>query len=500
MLVQAKSKTPGADVAYGDETERELQRDESSPIRLFVLALVVGGAYYVGALLGFALTFPDDAVSTLWPPNAILLSALLLTPSRTWWVILLAALPAHFAVQLQTNVPVLMIFCWFVSNSAEAVISAVCLRYLIDGSLRFDSFHHVALFTTFAVFFSPFVTSFLDAGFVVLNQWRQVDFWETWKMRFHANVVATLTLVPTIVLWARNGVASLWRAPLLRRVEGCLLFLGLLAASFLVFGRQSVGVEPNTLPALVYLPLPFLLWAAVRFGPLGSSTCVLIFVLVSIWETVDGCGPFISGSPAENVLFLHLFLIVVALPLIFLAALLDERRRAEQTRAEAAAIVESFNDAIIGCNLNGTITTWNRGADKLYGYFAEETVGHSLAMLVPPDQGEFVTQVMEKIKRGASTQSFEGVRIAKGGRSVHVSVTVSPVLDAGGKITGVSSITRDVTEHKLAETRRRAQFAITQVLSESGSIADAAPRILRAICECLDLKLGELWRVDGKSD
>src|SRR4030095_1784211 len=213
----------------------ETNCDDNSPLRLLLLGLVVGAAYYLGALIGFALTFPDNAVSTLCPPNAILLASLLLTPTRTWWVVLLGVFPAHFAVQLQTGVPLLMILCWFISNSAEALIGAFCVQYFIRGPLKFNSFHHVSIFTTFAVLFSPFVTSFLDAGFVVLNQWRQDDFWEIWIMRFPGNVLAALTLVPAVVLWIRNGVAGLRPASLLRAVEGCALISGLLSSAFLVF-------------------------------------------------------------------------------------------------------------------------------------------------------------------------------------------------------------------------------------------------------------------------
>src|SRR5262245_25981509 len=127
----------------------EPRLDHNFPTRLLVLALVVSSAYYVGALFGFALKFPASAVSTLWPPNAILLASLLLTPTRIWWVVLLGAFPAHCAVQLQSGVPMLMILCWFVSNSAEALIGAFLFRYFVPGEfrLRFDSFHQVGVFT-----------------------------------------------------------------------------------------------------------------------------------------------------------------------------------------------------------------------------------------------------------------------------------------------------------------------------------------------------------------
>src|SRR5436190_9251740 len=92
-------------------------------------AALTGAGYYLGAKIGLALTFQPHPVSVLWPPNSILLAALLLTPVRTWWVVLLAAFPAHLAAQLQSNVPPAMILCWFISNSCEAIIGAGCVRY-----------------------------------------------------------------------------------------------------------------------------------------------------------------------------------------------------------------------------------------------------------------------------------------------------------------------------------------------------------------------------------
>src|SRR4029453_5771661 len=119
-------------------------------------------------------------------------------------------------------------------------------------------------------------------GFVVLNGWRQNDFWQVWRMRFPANALVALTLVPAIVLWIKNGVAWLRRASQQRSLEASLLISGLLIVSFLVFSRQHAG--PDTVPALIYMPLPFLLWAAMRFGPAGVSTSLLVVALLSTWE------------------------------------------------------------------------------------------------------------------------------------------------------------------------------------------------------------------------
>src|SRR5215470_19414521 len=102
-----------------------------SPRPVWLAALGVAVAYYVGARIGFALTARMQPVSTLWPPNAILLGALLLAPKRHWRMLLLAAFPAHLAVELQSSVPLLMALCWYVSNCSEALIGAWLIRRYI---------------------------------------------------------------------------------------------------------------------------------------------------------------------------------------------------------------------------------------------------------------------------------------------------------------------------------------------------------------------------------
>src|SRR4030095_11153325 len=106
--------------------------------RLLIIALWVFAGYYLGCKIGFALTFRPHPVSVLWPPNAILVAALLLTPPRAWWVLFLAALPAHWIVQLEGDVPPTMIFCWYVSNCSEALIGAGAAWLLMGEPMRFN--------------------------------------------------------------------------------------------------------------------------------------------------------------------------------------------------------------------------------------------------------------------------------------------------------------------------------------------------------------------------
>jgi len=123
--------------------------------RTIVTGVCVFVGYYLGARIGFALTFQPHPVSVLWPPNSILVAALLLTPPRVWGFILLAAFPAHWAAQLQSHVPPLMILCWFISNSSEALIGAGLTRYLIGEPIRFTTLRNVGIFCLCVVVIGP---------------------------------------------------------------------------------------------------------------------------------------------------------------------------------------------------------------------------------------------------------------------------------------------------------------------------------------------------------
>ena len=134
-----------------------------------------------------------------------------------------------------------------------------------------------------------------------------------------------------------------------------------------------------------------------------------------------------------------------------------ERKKTEDERFQLAAIVESSEDAVIGKELGGTITTWNKGAERIYGYSAEETLGKHVSILIPPERSGEIPQIIEKLGRGERTQPYETVRITKDGRRIHISLTVSPIRDRTGEIIGASAVERDVTDRKLAEERLRAQ-------------------------------------------
>ncbi len=130
---------------------------------------------------------------------------------------------------------------------------------------------------------------------------------------------------------------------------------------------------------------------------------------------------------------------------------ITDRKHAEEMRERLAAIVESCDDAIISKTLDGTITAWNRGAEKVFGYPAAEIVGKSVLLLLPPERVKEESDILARIQRGESVEHFETVRVRKDGTNIDVSVTISPIRDANGTTVGASKIGRDISERKKAE-------------------------------------------------
>jgi PAS domain S-box-containing protein len=166
------------------------------------------------------------------------------------------------------------------------------------------------------------------------------------------------------------------------------------------------------------------------------------------------------------------------------------RKQTEAALIRLASIVESSDDAIIGKDLNSIITSWNRGAEKIFGYTAGEMVGTSIMRLIPADRQDEENQILEQVKRGESVEHFDTLRQTKDGRLIDISVTASPIKDAAGKVTGVSKVARDISERKRMfsiETAEAAKglpaAAYLQAVFEKDQ-PDVADSLARAIQSC----------------
>jgi PAS domain S-box-containing protein len=177
-----------------------------------------------------------------------------------------------------------------------------------------------------------------------------------------------------------------------------------------------------------------------------------------------------------------------------------ERRRAEQVTALLGAIVDSSDDAIVSKDLNGIITSWNKGAERLFGYSPSEAVGRPITMLIPADRLDEETHILERLKAGARVDHFETIRVRKDGSHLDVSLTISPVKTADGRIVGASKIARDITE------RRRAEAALRHAKQAAEAASHAKDEFLAMLGHELRNPLGAIHgavsvlHLKGKAD
>lgn len=179
-----------------------------------------------------------------------------------------------------------------------------------------------------------------------------------------------------------------------------------------------------------------------------------------------------------------------------IAAWADARGRL----AHLSAIVESSEDAIIAEDLSGVITSWNAAAERLYGYTAQEAVGQHTALVVPEDRRMELRRLMEGVRQGRGVRLIATQRVRKDGRRIEVSLSLSPVRDSQGALVGAAVIARDITESRRAARRLQTEHAVAQILAEASDFNVAAPRLLAALCQTLNVDVSELWVPDADGE
>jgi len=375
-------------------------------------ALAIAVGYYLAARLGLALTLKPNPISTLWPPNALLASALLLSQVRSWWWLLLAALPAHLFAELQSGVPTAMVLGWYVSNCTEALIGAGIVRAFVPGPLRLDSLRSAAIFLLGTALTAPLASSFVDAALVRFIGWGDAAYWDLVRTRFFSNVLAELTIVPLIVTWAAVLGATQREPRPARYAEGAALFIGLLLVCVLVFDLPHR--EAHASPAIYYAPLPFLLWAA-AVGPAASASALALMTIATIWGAVHGLGPFAGRTPQDTAREMQLFLTAATVPLLLLSVALAERSRVErEAREQRRQLTHLSRVAMLGelsggiaHQLNQPLTAILSNAQAAQHYLANKNadpalLAEILADIVAADKraGDVIEGLRALFKRG----------------------------------------------------------------------------------------------------
>lgn len=294
---------------------------------------VVAVAYFIGAEAAFVVgTLSDRIFAPFWPPNVILLCALLFAPRSRWWIFILVVFPAHFIAELQVGMPLPQNLVAFATNCTVAILGAIGILRLLGDPPRLDTLRRAALYVFVAAFAAPAAVALGGAFVPILGGGAVENYWTFWTQWYLSNALGALALGPLgITLLAER--TKLLALPLSRVLEASALSIALVLVCTFVFSGGAVA--PGFVPAMLYLPLPFVLWAAIRFGTAGASTSVLLVAIVLIWRTLNGPSLFIAGDVETNVFAMQAFLLGLAVPALLLSAASEETQKAAEAIRES---------------------------------------------------------------------------------------------------------------------------------------------------------------------
>jgi PAS domain S-box-containing protein len=464
-----------------------------------LIALLTFAGYYVGSELASFLRIPSTRSSIFWIPNAVLLTVLLWTPPRYWSLWLLAALPAHILTQTKhDDATAFIVLAPFVPNIVQATLSALALRYFDAARPRFESLRETAVFVLIAVLLVPGLVSLAAGWFFVRVGW-EADVWLVARGRFLNNVTTGLTIAPLLLI----AVASVQGRGLSWKFERRLEFFALV--SLLILSLLAVHHwTPETayaFPVQLYMPLPFLLWAAVRFSIGGLALSLLVVAVLAIAETIAGRGPYAGPSPAEEVLTLQLALAELAVPLIFLSSAIAERQRKDtalrQSEERYRSVVDDQTELVCRYLPDGKLTFVNVAYARYFDRPTNELIGTSFLAIIPEPQQPLAKLQLSAMVEKPEIRALEHQVVAPTGELRWQHWIDRPIVDRYGRVIEFQGVGRDITEQKRAESRLQLQYMVTRIQSEAESMAEAAPKILQAVCDILGWDVGEIWRLSN---
>jgi len=429
-------------------------------LRTVMAILLVGVICYLSTDIGFAFKFPPHHISPLWPRTAVLVSVLVVAPVRHWWAYILVGHFSDVLMALRGEVTFEWL-CFVGASVVEPPLAAFGVRRFAEGLRAFDSLRNLVAYIVVAVILAPLAGAFV-AAFAGMTE----SYWFYWRVWFLSEALAYLILAPPILTLFGISRTSLKQVSFARCLEACLIGGGLVAISVRVFFMPEADEDSSL--ALVYLPVPVLLWAAVRFGPPGVSTSLMIVASLSIAGAVYGRGPFVTGLQAVNVLSLQLFLAVISLPLMFLATVIRERRQAfsnlaraeKEVRQEYAQLATIYHSAPVGLafvdtqlryvSINDQLAEINGlPADAHIGRTVREAISHLGDTLEPMARRVIMTG------QPVVDAELQGANESRLGDERSWMASYYPVLDSQGTILGVTIMVQEITERKRAEETRR---------------------------------------------
>ena len=452
---------------------------------------IVAIAYYLGAELAFLIgTLSDRIFAPFWPPNIVLFCALLITPPRQWWMYIAAALPAHVLAELSVGMPMPQMIVAFATNCLVAIANAFAVRRLMVEPPWFGTIRKTIIYVLITAFLTPALCALGGAFVQILGGGSIADYGLFWARWYAANALGSLTLGPLAMIclerttWPRFALTG-------RAVEAAIITAFLIAACIIAF-EDLPSIATGYLPLLLYLPLPIIVWAAVRFGAKGASGAIFVISIVLIWRTLNGPSLFDIGSPEANVFGMQLFLIGLSPPILLLGSAIEETRRAERSTRESE---ERISFAAASSNVGlwqyefATGTFWATDYCRtLFGLSPNEPVNlDTLVSRIHPNDAPTASGALRAAVSSAIPLDIE-FRVQDGDEIKWVAVRARPVTGDGGRPTAMAGAFGDVTSRKSTESEADVQrqeiahlMRVSMLGELSGGLAHELTQPLTAI-------------------
>jgi len=290
-----------------------------SPLGTAILAIFIVTVSYLSGWLAENLILSRQVISPIYTGNAVLVAVLLLVSRRTWPLLIVADILGAALHGLQVGLTPRMLVLIITGATIENVIAALGLQCCFNGVPRLNTLKGVCRYLLVAAFLGPLIGSLIGAVAI------QGYYWANWRMWYFAEALAFVTITPAILSWV--SIYPIRIGELFPFLSEFALLLG----SVVLLSCLVALVHWTTNPtALLFSFVPFLLWAALRFGSLGVTSSMVAITFLFIWGNVHGSGPFTVSDPLQGVQSLQLFLLSAAAPFVVLAALVEEREGTHQ--------------------------------------------------------------------------------------------------------------------------------------------------------------------------
>jgi PAS domain S-box-containing protein len=417
--------------------------------------------YYLLVVISMKLHFSTSGLALIWPSNALLAATLVLSPKGRWWFFLLAIIPAHIAGMSSYNLGLWWLAYQIAFNLALTTTYAAILQRFKPAILHFEALRDVLIFLGVSVAVPVLmnwvaiypVFKFSPSSSALLAHNSSDGFFAVWTSCWINNTASFIAFVPAIVVCATRG-RSWFRGFSSRRVaEGALLTVLLIMATFLAYGR--IATNGSMLEARYLIPISFLLWAAVRFGPAGASLSVTALVSISSWCAYAGEGPFLRSFFIDRVTSMQISWIMICAPVLALAAVVRERKFATLAFLKSEGRFRQFFETQPECcymiSPEGIVLDVNPAACKALGYTKEDLIGKAVSIFYAPESHAKARDLLEKWKKTGRLESEEIVVLTRAGERRVVLVNAGSVVDEKGNLLHSTSVHVDITERKRVE-------------------------------------------------